>query len=213
MAAVGEAMVRGARAVRWVLKRILIISLLVGGYLAVTAVQVWLTSRHNDPQAAQAIVVMGAAQYDGVPSPDLVARLTEAESLWQRHLAPTVVVTGSKQKGDQYTEAEASGAWLEQHGVSSDAIVEVGGDDTWQSLADAAAALHSRGDTRVLIATDGFHEDRCLAIATELSLQAWPVPAAHSPITGWSTVPYFAKETVGVALGRIVGYSHLHLLG
>jgi len=213
VAVVGDAMVRGARAIRWVLKRALIISLLVGGYLVVTAVQVWLTSRHNDARPAQAVVVMGAAQYDGVPSPDLVARLEEAQSLWERHMAPTVVVTGSKQKGDHFTEAQASGTWLLQHGVAANDIVEVGGDDTWQSLGDAASALHQRGLTRVLVVSDGFHEDRCLAIATELNLQAAPAPAAHSPITGWSTVPYFAKETVGVALGRIVGYSHLHLLG
>ena len=175
--------------------------------------QVWLTSRHHEAQPTQAIVVMGAAQYDGVPSPDLVARLEEAETLWQQHLAPVVVVTGYKEKGDQFTEAQASGSWLLQHGVAANDIVEVGGDDTWQSLGDAATALHQRGLTRVLIVSDGFHEDRCLAIATELNLQAFPVPATHSPITGWSTVPYYAKETVGVALGRIVGYSHLHLLG
>ncbi len=69
------------------------------GYLAVTGVQVWLTSRHHDARPAQAIVVMGAAQYDGVPSPDLAARLQDADSLWQRHLAPIMVVTGSKETG------------------------------------------------------------------------------------------------------------------
>jgi uncharacterized SAM-binding protein YcdF (DUF218 family) len=198
---------------RWVLKRALLIGLLLGGYLLVTAVQVWLTSRHDDARPEQAAVVMGAAQYDGVPSPDLVARLQQADSLWNRHLAPTLVVTGSKQKGDKYTEAEASTSWLEQHGVPPGDIIEAGGNDSWTNLADAASALHQRGLLRVLIVTDGFHEDRSLAIATELGLQPWPVPASHSPITGWSTVPYFAKETVGVAVGRVVGYSRLHVLG
>ena len=73
-------MVRGARAMRWVLQRLVLLALVVGGYLAVTAVQVWLTSRHHDARPAQAIVVMGAAQYDGVPSPDLVARLQDADA-------------------------------------------------------------------------------------------------------------------------------------
>jgi uncharacterized SAM-binding protein YcdF (DUF218 family) len=213
VAVVGDVMVRGARAVRWVLARLVLISLIVGGYLAVTAVQVWLTSRHDDPRPADAAVVMGAAQYDGVPSPDLVARLQDAQSLWDRHLVNTIVVTGSKEKGDQFTEAEASFSWLTQHGVTPADIIEVGGDDSWENMADAAAALHQRGMLKVLVVTDGFHEDRSLAIATDVGLQAWPVPATNSPITGWSTVPYFAKETVGVAIGRIFGYSHLHVLG
>jgi uncharacterized SAM-binding protein YcdF (DUF218 family) len=206
-------MVRGARAFRWVLKRLLLITLIVGGYLAVTAVQVWLTSRHDDPRAEQAAVVMGAAQYAGVPSPDLAARLQDAANLWNHHDVGTIVVTGFKEKGDQFTEAEASKTWLIQHGVPPAAVIEVGGTDSWDNMAQAAAALHKLGMVRVLVVTDGFHEDRSLAIATDVGLQAWPVPAANSPISGWSSVPYFAKETIGVAIGRIVGYSHLHLLG
>ena len=111
-------MVRGARAVRWVLQRLVLLAIVLGGYFAFTAVQVWLTSRHHDARPAQAIVVMGAAQYDGVPSPDLVARLAGGEppvaaGIWP----PTVVVTGSKEAGDKFTEAQASATWLEQHGV------------------------------------------------------------------------------------------------
>jgi len=208
----GEAVVRGARAFRWILQRLLIIAILIGGYLAVTAAQVWLTSRHSDPKSVQAVIVMGAAQYDGVPSPDLVARLQDADRLWGKYTSE-IVVTGSKKAGDTYTEAEAEATWLSQHGVPMGDIIEVGGNDTWKSLSLAATALHQRGQDRVLIATDGFHEDRCLAISTALGLQASPVPATGSPITGLSSVPYFAKETVGVAVGRIVGYSRLHALG
>jgi uncharacterized SAM-binding protein YcdF (DUF218 family) len=206
-------MVRGARAIRWVLQRLLLIALVLGGYLVFTGVQVWLTSRHHDARPVQALVVMGAAQYDGVPSPDLVARLQEADTLWKQHLASTIVVTGSKETGDQYTEAQASASWLEQQGVPAANIVEVGGDDSWTNLSLAAAALHQRGLTKVLIVTDGFHEDRSLAIASNVGLQAWPSPTTDSPIKGWATFPYYAKETVGVALGRIIGYSRLHRLG
>jgi len=198
---------------RWVLQRLVIIALVVGGYFAFTAAQVWLTSRHHDARPVQAIVVMGAAQYDGVPSPDLVARLQEANTLWQRHLATTMVVTGSKEAGDKFTEAHASAAWLEQHGVPPANIAEVGGNDSWTNLSLAAAVLKQRGLTKILVVTDGFHEDRSLAIASNLGLQAWPAPATNSPIKGWGTVPYYAKETVGVALGRIIGYSRLHRLG
>lgn len=212
------------RVLRRVLKVLLVIAAVVVVYLAVTAVQVWLTSRHSDAHPAQAIVVMGAAQYDGVPSPDLRARLATADDLWARRLAPLVVVTGYKEPGDLYTEAGASGAWLEDaNGTSASQVppvapmpasdvIEVYGRDSWGNLADAAAALHARGITDVLIVTDGFHEARSLAIAKAVGLNASGVPAVNSPISGWAAVPYFAKETVGVAVGRIIGYNHLGLL-
>jgi uncharacterized SAM-binding protein YcdF (DUF218 family) len=181
-------------------------------YLAVTGVQVYLTSRHSDPHATQAIVVMGAAQYDGNPSPDLEARLAEAKTLWSEHFAAIIVVTGYKEPGDQFTEAQASAAWLEQQGVPSAEILQVGGVDSWQNLSQAATALHQREISQVLLVTDGFHEDRSLAIATDVGLVASPVPAANSPISGWATVPYFGKEAVSVALGRIIGYDNLDRL-
>ena len=198
------------KAFRWALERAAFILLIVLVYLGVTGIQVWLTSRHSDAHAAQAAIVMGAAQYNGVPSPDLAARLQEVLSVWHRQLVPIVVVTGSKEPGDKYTEAEASKAWLTAHGVPAGDVIEVGGNDSWANLSDAAVALKARGLTKVLVVTDGFHEDRSLAIATEVGLHASPVPATSSPISGWSSIPYFFKETVGVGVGRVVGYSRLH---
>jgi uncharacterized SAM-binding protein YcdF (DUF218 family) len=185
---------------------------LVVVYVLVTAVQVWLTGRRYDPQAAGAIVVMGAAQYDGVPSPDLAARLDEAKLLWQEHYATDIMVTGSKEPGDQFTEAEASARYLIDAGIPGRDIFESGGSDSWQNLSLAAPTLKARGDTTVLIATDPFHEDRSLAIASSLGLRAYPTPTRTSPITGPSTVPYYAKETVGVAIGRIIGFDRLSSL-
>jgi uncharacterized SAM-binding protein YcdF (DUF218 family) len=198
---------------RLVFKILTLLVLAVVVYFAVTLVQVWLTSRHYDPRPAQAIVVMGAAQYDGVPSPDLRARLNEALLLFHQGDAGVVAVTGSKEKGDQFTEAEAGARYLETKGVPSTAIVEAGGDDTWQSLSDVAPMLKARGDTKILMVTDPFHEDRSMAIASGLGLTPYPTPTQTSPITGWATVPYFLKEAVGVSLGRVVGYQHLHALG
>jgi len=182
-------------------------------YLGVTALQVWLTSRHIDRHRSQAIVVMGAAQYDGRPSPDLAARLGQARRLWAEGDAPVVVVTGSKEPGDAFTEAQAGAAWLGANGVPAADVIEAGGNDSWSNLADAASALHARDVDDVLVVTDGFHEDRSLAIAADVGLVASPVPATASPITGWAALPYFAKETVGVAIGRIIGYRPLHALG
>lgn len=189
---------------------LLILAILV--YLVVTGVQVWLTSREYAVRHASAIVVMGAAQYDGRPSPDLQSRLDEALLLYRGGFAPLVVVTGYKETGDQFTEAQAGGAYLEQHGVPSSAVAEVGGTDSYENLAEAASVLKARGDTTVLIATDPFHEDRSMATASGLGLVPFPTPTRTSPIKGFSTAPYFLKEAVAVGFGRIIGYRELSRL-
>jgi uncharacterized SAM-binding protein YcdF (DUF218 family) len=202
----------GLRLVRFVFRviRWLVIAVLI--YFVVTAVQVFLTGRHYQPHAAGAIVVMGAAQYNGVPSPDLRARLDEAKLLWQQRYATDIVVTGSKEPGDVFTEAQASAQYLIANGIPGRDIYEVGGRDSWQNLADASPLLLAHGQKSILLVSDQFHEARCLAIASSVGLTASPTPTRTSPIKGWSTVPYYAKETVGVGLGRIIGFNHLSSL-
>jgi uncharacterized SAM-binding protein YcdF (DUF218 family) len=192
-----------------------IISLVVAAilvYFAVSLVQVWLTSRHYDPHPTGAILVMGAAQYNGVPSPDLKARLDEALVLYRHKDAGLIVVTGGKEAGDIHTEAQAGATYLESQGVPTTAILQAGGNDTYESVADAAPELLSRHDGVVLVVTDPFHEYRSMAIASSFKLTPSPTPTQTSPITGWATVPYFLKEGVGVGLGRIIGYNHLEWL-
>ena len=198
--------------VRLLLRLVGVVLAVVVAYFAVTAVQVWLTGRRYEPHQAGAIVVMGAAQYDGVPSPDLRARLDQARLLWTQHYATDIMVTGSKESGDTFTEAQASARYLEVHGVPAADILQAGGSDSWENLAQAAPQLVARGDTTVLIVTDPFHEARSLAIATDVGLHPYPTPAQHSPITGASTIPYYAKETIGVAVGRIIGFDRLDSL-
>lgn len=201
------------RPVRLVLKVVGLLVAAVVVYFAVTLVQVWLTSRKYEPQPAQAIVVMGAAQYNGVPSPDLRARLHEALLLYEEGYAPLIGVTGSKEKGDRFTEAESGAMYLEAHRVPADRILEAGGDDSWLNLADLAPELRDRGVHTVLVVTDPFHEARSMAIATDLGFSPHPTPTHTSPITGLATVPYFLKEAVGVGLGRVIGFQNLHALG
>lgn len=199
----------GWRLVRFFLRFARFVIVVLVAYLAVTAGQVVLTGRQYQPHAAEAIVVMGAAQYVGVPSPDLASRLDEAIRLWRQHYATVIMVTGSKEPGDQFTEAQASARYLELNGVPSADILEAGGKDSWANLSQAAPLLLARGDKVVLMVTDPFHEDRSMAIASSVGLVPSPTPTHTSPITGWSTVPYYAKEAVGVGLGRIIGFDHL----
>ena len=181
-------------------------------YFLVTLVQVWLTSRDYDPHPAGAILVMGAAQYNGVPSPDLRARLDEALSLYRKGYADLIVVTGGKAPGDAFTEAQSGARFLEREGVPASGIVQAGGDNTYENVEGAVAALSAHKTRVVLVTTDPFHEDRSMAIASDMDLVPSPTPTLASPISGWSRVPYFMKEAVGVGLGRIIGYNHLEWL-
>ena len=197
---------------RWALRIVLLVVAAIVLYFVVTLVQVWLTSRHYEPHPAGAILVMGAAQYDCVPSPDLRARLDQALTLYRRRDAPLIMVTGYKEPGDRCTEAQSGAMYLESKGVPARDILQAGGDNTYENIAAAAPVLQHHGATVVLVTTDPFHEARSMAIASDLSLSPSPTPTQSSPITGWSTVPYFLKEAVGVGLGRIIGYNHLEWL-
>jgi uncharacterized SAM-binding protein YcdF (DUF218 family) len=197
---------------RWALRILSLLLAAVVLYFAVTLMQVWLTSRHYDPHPAGAIVVMGAAQDNGRPTKDLEARLNEALILYRAGYAKIIMVTGNKEPGDVYTEAQASAMYLEKMGVPRTAILEAGGNDSYENVADAAPQLLGRNLGTVLMTTDPFHEDRSMAIASTLGLTPSATPTQTSPITGWATVPYFLKEAVGVGFGRIIGYNHLEWL-
>ena len=198
---------------RWALRIVLLVVTVIVLYFAVTFVQVWLTSRQYDPHPAGAVLVMGAAQYDCVPSPDLAARLDQAAILYHQGYAKLIMLTGNKKPGDKCTEAESGATYLEQmKGVPRSAILEAGGDDSYQNIADAQPALLAHDAKVILVTTDPFHEDRSMAIATNLSLTPSPTPTQTSPIKGWSTLPYFLKEALGVGMGRIIGYNHLEWL-
>jgi uncharacterized SAM-binding protein YcdF (DUF218 family) len=186
-----------------------VVALLAAGvlYLGVTFVQVWRAARADQARPAQAIVVFGTAQYNGVPSPVLAARLDHAIELYQRELAPVIVVTGGNQPGDQFTEATASANYLIERGVpDEDVLREVSGTSSWQSLAAAANFLDDRQINEVLLVSDPFHSLRIRAMASELGLEGRASPTKTSPIRGMTEARYMARETVAVAVGRIVGF-------
>jgi uncharacterized SAM-binding protein YcdF (DUF218 family) len=176
-------------------------------YLAVTFVQVWMQSHHDGVggRTYEAIIVLGAAQYDGVPSPVLANRLDHAAELYQGGVAPLIVVTGGRQPGDRFTEAGAGALYLQSLGVPGQAIErETTGTTSWESLAAAARFLRDDGVTEVILVSDGYHNLRIGGIARELGLHAEVSPAA-----GAASLPQLARETVAVALGRIIGYGRL----
>ena len=197
------------------MRRVAVIALkVVAGLLAaiilygvVTFAQVWLASRRDGAHKAQAIVVFGAAQYNGRPSSVLKARLDHAVDLYHRRVAPVIVVTGGRQPGDKFTEATASADYLHTKGVpDNDILREVSGHSSWQSLASTASFLKARRIHDVVLVSDPFHSLRIGGMAAELGLDAATSPTRTSPITGFDVATYMGRETLAVAVGRIVGF-------
>ena len=179
-------------------------------YYLVTLGQVVNTGWSDTAQPADAIVVLGAAQYDGRPSPQLAARLDHAFVLWEDQLAPTVVATGGNLPGDRFTEAEASAAYLVDRGLEASAIISVGeGSTTFESLDAVAAELLALGLDDVILVTDPYHSFRSQLIAEEVGLSAQVSPTPTSVVTGWSSARRHLLEAGGVAVGRLVGFERL----
>jgi uncharacterized SAM-binding protein YcdF (DUF218 family) len=179
-------------------------------YVGVTFLQVWHASHEDDQRPAQAIIVLGAAQFDGRPSAVLTARLDHVADLYHRGLAPLVVVTGGRQPGDRFTEAEASANYLATKGVPGNAIErETTSTNSFDELAAAARFLHERGVTDVLLVSDPFHAYRINAIAHAVGLNAHVSPTPTSPVHGLDNVAALARETAAVSAGRIVGFARL----
>lgn len=184
--------------------------LVVFGYYSVSLIQVFATGRSDQARSVDAIVVMGAAQYDGRPSPQLAGRLDHVVTLYRAGFAPLVVVTGGKQPADRFTEAEASRDYLVERGVPADAILlESEGHTTNQSMEGVADLLEARGLRRVLVVTDPFHSLRSRMIAADVGLEAYVSATPHTVVRGGQEVRRTLLEAAGVAVGRIIGFDRL----
>lgn len=187
----------------------LVVGVLGTVYLAVTFVQVWSTAGTDQAGPADAIVVLGAAQYDGEPSPVLRARLDHAVSLYEEGHAPLIVVTGGRQEGDRFTQAMAGYRYLRERGVPDEALLlEVDGVSTYSELRATARILEDRGLSSVLMVSDGYHSARLLAIAGEVGLDGRVSPTDTS-----YGLRSLGRETLAMGIGRIVGFRRLDSLG
>ncbi len=194
---------------RRILQVCIVLLLFLLGYYLVSLWQVWSTGRADQARSVDAIVVMGAAQYDGRPSPQLAARLDHAVELWNEGLASLVIVTGGNQLGDRFTEASASASYLVDRGVTASAIaLENAGTTTYESLERARTLVGDSVDT-VLIVTDPYHALRSMLTADEVGFTAYVSPAPDSVVDGASEVRRDLGEAAGVALGRIIGFERL----
>ena len=195
---------------RWVALGVLVAFGVAALYYLVTLYQVWSTGEADGARKVDAIVVMGAAQYDGRPAPVLASRLDHVIELYRAGYADTIVTTGGKQPLDRFTEAAASARYLEERGVPAEAIVqESTGRTSFDSLESAARLLRERGDRSVLLVSDPYHSLRIRGIAEELGLEAFTSPTRTSPVQGAGAFRRMVKEAAGVSLARIIGYERL----
>jgi uncharacterized SAM-binding protein YcdF (DUF218 family) len=178
-------------------------------YGGVTFTQIWLTGRHHSRANADAIMVFGTAEDNGVPSPELRDRLNVALHLYDTKRAPWVVVTGGNRPGDRFTEAGVSATYLEAHGVPAGRIIVGSGDDTWQNVSSVVGAMSLHHLRTVLTVTDPFHEYRAGAITSSQGLVPFPVPVSQSATSGPGLWRFYLKETLEVSVGRLVGYGRL----
>lgn len=198
---------------RWWRRGFKLLALLVVAGIVYVGVNFFLvrwTASRDQARPVDVIVVLGAAQYNGRPSPQLRARLDHTIELWDEGLAPAVFVTGGNQPGDVYTEAESSKNYLVEHGVPEDVIsMEDTGHSTWESLANFAGVAREQGWDRVLLVTDPYHSLRSRLIAQELGLTAYTSPTRTSPVQGSTEMSRELKEALGISLGRIIGFERL----
>ena len=193
------------------LSRLVLASVLASLLLVVaTAGAIWWTARQDARPSSDAIVVLGSAQYDGVPSSIFEARLEHAIRLFEAGVAPVVVTVGGKADGDRLSEAEAGAAYLAQAGVPSDALLPVPeGADTLGSMRSVARVLGERGWSTAVLVTDPWHAMRTERMAEDAGLEADTSPTRQGPAVYNRTtqVRYILRETAAYLLYRATGES------
>ena len=166
-----------------------VVRLTLAGLVAVTTAGAFAAARviqqgaREEARPADAIVVLGAAQYDGRPSPVFAARLDHAVALYDEGIAPLLIVTGGKQEGDRTTEAAVAREYALARDVPETAIVgEDRGRNTLESLEAVASLLHDRGARSAVFVSDRTHMLRVLRIASDLGIEAYGSPTHTSPV-------------------------------
>ncbi len=191
---------------RVIVAAVLAAVLLVGS----TALGIWWTARQDSRPAADAIVVLGSAQYNGRPSSIFEARLEHALALFEDGVAPVIVTVGGKADGDQFAVAEAGQAYLADAGVPAEALLAVPeGADTLQSIRAAAAAFSEHGWGHAVLVTDPWHAMRAERMAEDAGMEADSSPTRQGPAvhTRSTQFRYILRETAAYLLYRATGES------
>ena len=197
----------------WIRRAISLILLIIILIPAYVALQVYNTGHNATPTKSDAIVIMGAAQNNGKPTPILQARIDEAKRLYKEGYAPRILTVGANQKGDLWTAAQASVKALAKGQIPHSVLSAVNlGKDTLSSTIAYVDVMKKKGYKTVIIVTDGYHCYRAISMANDLGVRATCSPVTTGPgvvdVTGWH---YIARETGAYLAYKTAGRFGIHL--
>jgi uncharacterized SAM-binding protein YcdF (DUF218 family) len=189
---------------------------MLAGYVLLCGIVAWIASivavvawgARDTAREADAIVVLGAAQYAGRPSPVLKARLDHAVSLWKRGLAPKMVLTGGRGTGDTTSEAAVGRRYVMRAGVADSAILlEDEGRTTTASIAAVAGIMQEEHLERAILVSDPFHMLRLQILARRFGFTSVTSPTRTSPISAnrLEAFAYIMSESVKVPVTMVLG--------
>ena len=179
-----------------------IIGLLVA--IAFLAVRIEQQSTREEAQPADVILVLGAAEYRGRPSPVLRARLDHALELYNRKLAPRILTTGGAGGDPVFTEGGVGRSYLTGHGVPSEVIiVEDEGESTVQSTAMAAEIMRRMGLRSVIVVSDGYHIYRVKQMLESGGMKVYGSPRRELNPGSLHERWNYVKQAIGYLLWRV----------
>jgi uncharacterized SAM-binding protein YcdF (DUF218 family) len=179
--------------------------LLLAACWALLLAAIAVYGRRDEARKADAIVVLGAAQYNGRPSPVLEARLAHAVDLYRRGMAETLIVTGGQAPGDTVSEAEVSKRWAAKEGVPARAIVVASGFTTRESMRDVARVMKERGLKDAVLVSDPFHMLRLKLVSRQVGIHGLTSPTRTSPISRNPAAErkFLLRESIGLPLALL----------
>jgi uncharacterized SAM-binding protein YcdF (DUF218 family) len=175
-----------------------------------TALAIWWNARQDSRPTSDAIVVLGSAQYNGVPSSIFEARLEHAIALYEDGVAPMIVTVGGKATGDEFTEAEAGRDYLANAGIPAESLLAVPeGVDTLESMRAVSTAFDEHGWMSAVLVTDPWHAMRAQRMAEDAGIEAESSPTRQGPAveTRATQFRYILRETAAYLLYRATGES------
>jgi uncharacterized SAM-binding protein YcdF (DUF218 family) len=190
---------------RWLIWLLVLAGMLILGALAATSIRIIQAAKKNQLHVADAIVVFGAAQYDGRPSPVFRARLDHAYDLFQQKLAPVVITTGGAGNDPKYSEGGVGRDYLIGRGVpEGDLIAETQGSDTARSADRVAVILRTNGMHSCIAVSDAYHVFRIQQMLEREGLTVYVSPRPWSrPPTKWERVQAIGREATSYLVWRV----------
>src|SRR5580704_13117330 len=168
------------------------------------ATEIQQQSALDEAQPADAIIVLGAAEYRGRPSPVLEARLNHALFLYLKRMAPQIITTGGAGGDPVFTESTVGRSYLTQHGVPAEAIiVEEEGDSTARSVAAVAEIMRRMGLKSAIVVSDGYHIFRVKKMLESSGIRVYGSPRPSTVLGGWKEKWLYFKQAIGFLFWRI----------